>query len=431
MLLIYTYKITPRFTYICKHIFEKMLGISVSYTTEVSDFIKHEGPKLTYTKQALQNEFFIRSHPLLFEQGINDHSVKPSMWDNVPCLFSVGDKSSIPFDVFAASFYMLSRYEEYLPHVKDVHGRFPPKESIGYVHGFLQLPVVDLWVQKLFEALQLKFPNLQKETRTYTFNSLIDITSSHAFGHRGLIRGISGFFMDLGGLKFRRLFSRIGVWLRLQKDPYDNFDFLGIILRQYKAKAIFFFQFAPYGPYDKNVSPYNNAFKALIKSVADHFQVALAASYESFGKPEVLQTELKELSQVVNRPVLASRMRYNRVDIPVSYRDLVNAEIQNDYSMGYTHELGFRAGTATPFYFYDIYLEVQLPVKVHPFAVHDYALLKEKSDLDAIKKMTPLYEAVKQLGASFNVVFSNELLGGERSLEWQRLFQKHLNQFKN
>ncbi len=90
----------------------------------------------------------------------------------------------------------------------------------------------------------------------------------------------------------------------------------------------------------------------MIKSVADHFQVALAASYESFGKPEVLQTELKELSQVVNRPVLASRMRYNRVDIPVSYRDLVDAEIQNDYSMGYTHELGFRAGTATPFYFY-------------------------------------------------------------------------------
>lgn len=431
MLLIYTYKITPRFTYITKHIFEKMLGVPLAFTTEISDFIKHEGPKLTYTKQALQNEFFIRSHELLFEQGINDHTVKPSMWEEVPCLFPAGEKSSIPFDVFAATFYMLSRYEEYLPHVKDHHGRFPPKESIGYVHGFLQLPVVEIWVQKLYKALKDRFPELKRVQGVYTMCSLIDITSSHAFGHRGLIRGLSGFFMDLGSLKFRRLLRRVGVWFRLKKDPYDNFEFLEILLQQYQAKAIFFFQFAPYGPFDKNVSPFNSHFKSLIKSVADHFQVALAASYESFGKPEVLATELKELSGVVNRPITGSRMRYNRVDIPVSYRDLVDAEIQNDYSMGYTHELGFRAGTATPFYFYDIYLEVQLPVKVHPFAVHDYALLKEKSDLDALKRMTHLYKAVKEVGAPFNVVFSNELLGGERSEEWQRLFQKHLNQFKN
>jgi hypothetical protein len=431
MLLIYTYKITPRFIYITKHIFQKMLGIPISYTTEVLDFIKHDGPKLTYTKQALQNEFFIRSHELLFEQGINDHIIKPTLWDEVPCFFSGGEKSSLPYDVFAASFYLLSRYEEYLPHVKDIHGRFPPKESIGYTHGFLQTPVLDIWVQKLFVALKDKFPDLKSTPSIYTYTNLIDVTSSHAFAHRGFIRGVSGFFIDLFGFKFKRIWTRLGVWLQLAKDPYDHFDFLEILLKQYKAQAIFFFQFAPYGPYDKNVSPFNASFKALIKSVADHFQVALAASYESFGKPKVLMEEQKELAQVVNRPILAARMRYNRVDIPVSYRDLVAAEIQNDYSMGYTHELGFRAGTATPFFFYDLYLEVQLPVKIHPFAVHDYALLKEKSALDAIKRMTPLYLSVKLVNAHFNVVFSNELLGGDRADTWEELFQKQLTNFNN
>ena len=53
MLLIYTYKITPRFTYIANHICKRLLGIEVAFTTEVSDFIKHEGPKLTYTKPTL------------------------------------------------------------------------------------------------------------------------------------------------------------------------------------------------------------------------------------------------------------------------------------------------------------------------------------------------------------------------------------------
>ncbi len=72
MLLIYTHKITPRFSYVMRQVFTRILGIEVSYTTKVEDFIKHSGAKITYTKQPLQNEFFVRSNDLLFEQGIND-----------------------------------------------------------------------------------------------------------------------------------------------------------------------------------------------------------------------------------------------------------------------------------------------------------------------------------------------------------------------
>ena len=72
MLLVYTHKITPRFSYIMKHILTRILGIEILFTTKVEDFIKHNGPKITYTKQPLQNEFFIRSNDLLFEKGIND-----------------------------------------------------------------------------------------------------------------------------------------------------------------------------------------------------------------------------------------------------------------------------------------------------------------------------------------------------------------------
>lgn len=132
-----------------RHIFTQILGIEVTLTTKVEDFIKHSGPKITYTKQPLQNEFFIKSNDLLFEQGINDLQIKIKDWDGVPCFFETGERSSIPFDIFSASFYLLSRYEEYLPHVKDELGRFPPKTSIALQEGFLQRPVVDLWAQKL------------------------------------------------------------------------------------------------------------------------------------------------------------------------------------------------------------------------------------------------------------------------------------------
>ena len=145
MLLIYTHKITNRLTYTAKQIFEKILGVEITFTTKVEDFIKHSGPKITYSKQPLQNEFFIRSNDLLFEQGINDLEIKMADWEGIPCFFATGEKSSIPYDIFSASFFLLSRYEEYLPHVKDSVGRFPAKERLACQHKFLGLPVVALW----------------------------------------------------------------------------------------------------------------------------------------------------------------------------------------------------------------------------------------------------------------------------------------------
>ena len=105
-----------------KHVFIRILGIDVSFTTTVEDFIKHSGPKITYSKTPLQNEFFIRSNSLLFEQGISDVDIIMNDWDGLPCFFEAGERSNIPFDIFSASFYLLSRYEEYLPHVKDELG---------------------------------------------------------------------------------------------------------------------------------------------------------------------------------------------------------------------------------------------------------------------------------------------------------------------
>ncbi len=429
MLLIYTHKITPRFTYITKHIFTNVLGIEITATTKIEDFIKHSGAKITYTKQALQNEFFIRSNDLLFEQGINDLEIKISNWDTVPCFFSTGERSNIPFDIFSASFYMLSRYEEYLPHVKDIHGRYPYKESLAFINGFLQKPVVDIWAFKLLDNLKERFPELEYKKRKYKYTSIIDVTTSHCFKYKGIIRTLSGIVLDTAYLKLSRVLQRILVLVNYKKDPYDNFSELIEKHKEYGVQSMFFFQYADYSTYDKNISVNNNKFKYLIKSVADYSIVSLAGSYASLNNRALLKEEKKRLSNVINRKVKGIRLRYNRVDVPDSYRDLVEAEFTEDYTMGYTHAIGFRAGTSTPFYFYDISLEVQHPIKVHPFAVHDYALAGYKKEEQILNDINSLYKEVKNVDGSFISIFSNELLGNTRKLNWKKVYYKILNNF--
>lgn len=429
MLLIYTHKISPRFTYIMRHLFVRILGIDIAFTTEVEDFIKHTGPKITYTKQPLQNEFFIRSNDLLFEQGINQFDIKLEEWEGTPCFFNAGPKSSIPYDIFAASFFLLSRYEEYLPYVKDIHGRFPPTASIAYKHDFLQLPVVDMWAFKFLEHLKRRFPDIVHGKRSFRYISAIDVTSSHCFAFRGIFRSLGGLLLDLVTLKFRRVFQRIAVLMKIGKDPYDNFGSLMKYHKKYPCKSIFFFQFADYSTYDKNVSTENNKFRYLIKSVADYSRVSLAASYSSFNDLELLKQEKKRLSDVIHRPVSQTRMRYNRVDIPQTYRNLVEAEFKEDFSMGYTHVIGFRAGTCTAFNFYDVHMELQQPVRVHPFAVHDYALLGFDSKGDILEALNSLYTRIKQVNGEFTTVFSNELLGGSQKVNWLDLYRNLLEKF--
>ena len=429
MLLIYTHKITSRFSYTMKQIFTRILGIDIIFTTKVEDFIKHTGPKITYSKQPLQNEFFVRSNDLLFVHGINDLEINVQDWEGTPCFFRTTDPSAIPYDIFSASFYLLTRYEEYLPYLKDIHGRVPPSESIAYKNNFLQLPVVDIWAYSFLEKLKERFPDIKVKNRKFQYTSIIDVTSSQCYAHRGPRRGRAGLLYDLGTFKLKRVAQRTSVWLKIRKDPYNNYDSLIEMHKKYKVKSIFFFQFANYSTYDKNVSPENNNFKYLIKSVADYSMVSLAASYSSFKNIELLKEEKKRLSNVVNRPINNSRMRYNRVDIPYTYRNLVEAEFTDDYTMGYTHEMGFRAGTCTSFNFYDIAMEEKQPIKIHPFAVHDYALLNSYSEEEALKKIQTYYEQVKKVNGHFITIFSNELLGGDQEINWLSLYHKVIQKY--
>ncbi|MGS2763937.1 polysaccharide deacetylase family protein [Sinomicrobium sp. M5D2P9] len=385
-----------------------MLQTEVGITAKVEDFIAHTGPKITYTRHPLQNEFFIRSHDILFEQGITNLEINVQAWDDIPCFFGIGDKASIPFDIFAASFYLLSRYEEYLPHVKDEHGRYPAKESLAWEHGFLEVPVVDYWVRKLAVALGKRFPEENFGKRKARYISVMDIAVAYAYRKKGIIRTLAGTVIDLTAFKVHKVLERYLVLLGLKKDPYDYFEELIEVHKKYGTEALFFFLLGDYSAFDKNIPYSKGSFRTLIKSVADYHIVSLMMSYYAVSDVALLKKERRRLIDVINRPVKRARARYNRLLIPDTFKDEVEAGFNEDYTMGYSSFPGFRAGTCTPFNFYDISYEIQLPLKVNPFCIQDSALVTFNNEEKAMEKMQELYARVQQVGGDFITVFSNE-----------------------
>lgn len=429
MILVYTHKITPRLRYVFKHIFTRVLQIPVDFTTKIEEFIAFNGLKMTYSKTPLGSEFFIRNNDLLFEQGVNDLDINIFHWEETPCFFNSGSKSVIPFDVFAASFYLLSRYEEYLPHVRDEHERFTAEQSLAFKYRFLEKPLIDIWAYKFLEKLKEKFPDYNYKTRRYKYISTIDIDNAYAYKHKSLVRTSGAFIKDFFTFKLRNFWDRFAVITNIKKDPYNTFDKILALKNKYKINITFFFLVADYTTFDTNVSPSKNKFKLLIKSIGDYAKVGLHPSYFSMKDETILKKEKERLEAITNMPMEKSRQHYLRFSLPETYQKLIDLEIKEDHSMGYASHVGFRASTCTPFYFYDLDFEIQTPLKIVPFALMDTTLndYMELTPRQSLGKIRELKDEVKAVNGTFVTLFHNESLSNYlRWKGWSKVYESML-----
>jgi hypothetical protein len=407
MLLVYTSKITPRLKFVFKQICTRILNIPVSFTNVIEEFIAHDHLKMSYGSQPLGSEFFVRSNGLLSEQGLSDLELNVQTWEDTKCFFSSGEKSHIPFDIFAAAFYLLSRYEEYLPHVKDVYGRFTKEESLAFQSGFLHQPVIDIWAYKFKAALQNQYPTQEFGVRHFSINPVIDVPVAYYFKNKGFLRTLGGIGSDLFRFRFKFLYDRFPVLFGFKKDPYDNFKW--IINRQKTTQTKFnvFFLIGRLTTYDKNNSINKKEFVSLIKSVADYCNVGIKASYMALDSMAVLKSEKRQMDAVLNSVTTSARSSFSKVNLPSTYRNYIDLEINEDYTMGYPDSIGFRAGTCTPFLFYDLDYEIQTPLLIHPFQLMDFVLLKHASFLDKKETLLKAISEVKKVNGRFTFIFHN------------------------
>ncbi len=377
MLLIFCANATSRVHYVLKQVFTHSLGIEYGVTDVLDAFIAHAGPKMSYGKKPLGNEFFVQSSSLLFEQGIREQPVEVKTWQGHCCFFLTGQQSKIPFDIFAATFYLLSRYEEYLPHLKDEHGRFLPQQSLAAAHDFLEEPLVDFWLSAFYELLKEAFPDLSTSVEAKEkFMPLVEVISPFKYANKSVFRNVVQWFRSLYRLDFWSVLEQLLVLMGFRKDPWDVFEDYTRLFAQATFKTRFFFLFSKESFFDRGISTNNIYFKNSIKSVADYFPVALLGSYLTQQHSEDLLRERDALAQLIHRPVSSARFAWGVTTVGRAYRPLLAAEMEEDFSLCYPDTLGFRASTAVPFFYYDLGLEVETSLTLYPVAAPAQAMAK-------------------------------------------------------
>ncbi len=428
MLLIYTHKITNRLRYIFEFIFKEQLGTEFAITLEREVFEEHDGMKLNYSYRRFGDELFFYATTILFERGIKEQNIRIGRFEGVPTFFLSSSNSDMPFDVFAASFYLLTRYEEYLPkRPKDKFGRYPAKASLAYQQHFLQQPLVDIWIQKLCAILKIYNPEWQPQKMPYKYLPTFDIDIAYAYYCKGVLRNLGGYLFALKNLNFKEIARRTKVLSGFQKDPYDTFDWINELRKKHQLEPVFFFLVGDYGAYDKNISLDNLTFQDLIQSIGDYSQVGIHPSFESNKQVRILSREIDRLSEVLKKEITRSRQHYLKLDLPQTYQNLIEMDVQKDYTMGYASQIGFRASTAASFYFYDLTLEIKTNLKLYPFMAMDvtlrhYMKLNERASIEAVKM---LIKSTKAVDGLFVTLWHNHTLSDTHGWEgWREVYQE-------
>lgn len=427
MLLVYTHKITHRNKYIFNLLLKDMLGINFMLTSDIGLFKAHTEEKISYTNNPVGDELFFVSRNLLFETGITEQNITVFDYNNFRAFYATGKLSAIPFDVFAASFYLVSRYEEYLPHIRDAHDRFNPMDSLACKHDFLQKPLINIWVKWIKELIEKKFPSIRFPERHYSFISTIDIDNAYAYREKGFTRSVGGYLKSIFKFNFPEIGERTRVLLGLEKDPYDTYAFQLEILKKYQFKSIYFFLLGDYGVNDKNLPIESKKFQSLIKMLGDYAEVGIHPSYGSNKNKEQLKKEVMRLSKVMHKEITNSRQHFLKLTLPETYRNLIHLDITDDYTMGYASLVGFRASICSPFNFYDLDNELETNLKVHPFAIME-GTLKYYMNIppeEAMRYIKPLIDEVKNVNGTFISLWHNDTLNDQKFWKgWKSVYEE-------
>lgn len=436
-MLILVSKITNRLHYIFELIFKEELGIDFKYTTDREHYLSYEGPRFHYDRRPLEEEpaLFQQSANLLFERDISDQEIKICNYKESKAIYPVfNDKSLFPFDIFAASFYIISRYEEYLPHVSDQYNRFQPQDSILYKMDMIEKPVINIWAKELGEHIKSLYPDIVLKKKTFRFVPTYDIDAAWAYKNKGLFRTTAAFARDILVLDKKEMKRRWEVLRNKSMDPFDTFEYQIELQKELKIKPLYFILCGDYNTNDKNISIKNKEFQKLIKHLGDYALVGIHPSFSSYLKKKVIREEIQRLSDVLKREITMSRQHFLRLSLPSSYQILIDLDITDDYTMGYASQAGFRAGYADTFKFFDLENDLGTKLNIHPFALMD-GTMRDYLNLDtqeSYEKAKKLIDEVKDVNGTFILLWHNETLSGEKRWEgWITLYRKILDYILN
>ncbi len=433
----FSHTISNRLTYVSELVFQDLMGLTITFTQNENEYLQSELPKIIYGHTPLSQRspsdsisgeippkqaFFIQNQAILFENEILRKHIDI---DFTYFLYA----SPFDFDVLAAIFLLVTRYEEYVVDTSllDNHNRFSSKLSIAKKYNFLQKPIVNQWVMEINKRLNELFPELKTTLPQYRFQPTFDIDMPWKYKNKGFFRTIGGFVKDLLNLNVVELKNRANILRGVKDDTDFTFDYIFEAHKKNNLKPIFFLLLGEHAEFDKNPDVRNPAFQEFIRSISSNYVVGLHPSYRSNFDLSILKKEKERFERLTNQPLILSRQHFLKLRFPETYHNLLALGVKQDFSMGYADDIGFRASIATSFRWFDLTKNEVTDLWIHPFQIMDVTLRDylELSPDEAVERVKILIKETELVGGTFMTLWHNSSFSNTEGWErWREVYEK-------
>ncbi len=359
--------------------------------------------------------------------------------EDVPLLFGSpkvewqGDIWVVHADIIASAYFLLTRYEEIRKrNIRDIHGRFPGKESLPFKAGFINRPIVDEYGRLL--RRWLRQARVQSATDPIPYIEKIWLTHDvdapfYCRTFRNLIREtVKG-----TGLKQAwKIFHG-----PLQKDPFYTFPWfleqrnkLKAAIGEGRCESLFFIKSGGLSVYDKpHYNLYSNDLQELLLFCkTEKTRIGLHTSYDAGKNPALISTEKELLERQTGKSVIYNRHHYLASREPEDMAWLEKAGITDDFTMGYPDVAGFRLGTSRPVHWIDPENRRISPLVLHPLTIMECSLNEpvymNLDYEDALDYSIRLTKQVARSNGELVLLWHNDSISTQVkpniSVDWQR-----------
>jgi hypothetical protein len=311
----------------------------------------------------------------------------PRSADGLTVLYGSADRpgpTRLAVDVFGSAFFMLTRYEELVIADRDRHGRFPAAASVAARAGCLGTPIVDAYVELLWDALARCWPRLRRRPRAFEVILSHDVDDPLAtldHGPRDVVRHFGGDLVRRRDprLAVRRARSLLG---DRSLDPHNTFDFLMDVSERHGLRSAFNFL--------AHRDPRPRAGTYLfehpwVRSLIGHIgrrghELGVHPSFCTYRDAARTSEEFARLLEVaeaegVRQKEWGGRQHFLRWVNPETWRNWEAAGLSYDSTLGYWEAVGFRTGTCHAYRVFDLQERRPLRLRELPFQVMDGTLL--------------------------------------------------------
>lgn len=419
-----------------KYIINELVGtrLGLNYVINVLDDIYNYELCLTNNTKLIIVDSFFSNYPselsYLDELKIpdrvtfvvNDYIVE----QNIPVIYGIDSIDNISvykqecnslvcnIDIFASSFFMLTRWEEYVIKDRDIHLRFLAKNSLAFKNGFLHRPVVNEYTEMLWNMLYSLDTSLNRIDKQYSVKVTHDVDD--VFFWKRISQIPRYFLADLikrksVKLAFSRLKEGLYVMFYNKIDVFNTFDYIMNISDQNKVKSCFYFMTGGESNYDNRYKIDNPKVLDLISNIIRKKHIiGFHPSYNTYNSKNLFRNELDKLKKNKISFKYEGRQHCLRFQVPFTWRILEENDIELDSSMYYAEAGGYRCGVCNEFSVFDIIERKKLRLKELPLTIMDVTILNYldlTSSKDILAYVSTFVAQIKKYNGSFVLLWHN------------------------